>query len=126
MRRDGVAETPAAERFVTVLTTALRPLRRKTGTALTARRNRSGHHAIADFVAGDTFAQFFDDADWLVTDDQARLHRILAAQDVQIGSTDRRQRDANNRFAETGARSRHFFYTDVVCTVKYVCPHRRR
>ena len=52
---DRVAEPPAAERFHAFAMTALRPLRRQTGPALPARRDRADQDAIADLVSGDAF-----------------------------------------------------------------------
>ena len=40
-----------------------------------------------------------DNADRFVAEDQSRLHRVLAANDVHIGTADRRRRDANHGFA---------------------------
>ena len=87
---DGVAESPAADRFDTFAVAALRPLRGQTGAALTARRDRADQNAIANFVSGHAFAEFFDHADRLVSDHQSGLHRIFAAQNVQVGPADRR------------------------------------
>ena len=106
---DGVAESPAADRFDTFAVAALRPLRGQTSAALAAGRDRADQNAIADFVSGQSFAQFFDHADRFVSDHQSRFHRVFAAQNVQVGPADGGERDANDRFANAGMRSRHFF-----------------
>ena len=85
---DGVAESPAADRFHTFAMTALSPLRGQTGAALTARRDRAHQNAIADFVSRQSFAEFFDHADRLVSDHQSGFHWVFAAQDVQIRPAD--------------------------------------
>jgi len=58
---------------------ALRPLRGQTGATLTARRDRAHQDPIADFVSGQTFAEFFDDADGFVSDHQSGFHWVFAA-----------------------------------------------
>jgi hypothetical protein len=73
--------------------------------ALAARRDRADDHALADLVAGHARAQLRDDADRLVTDDQPRLHRVLALQDVDVRAADRRRRDRTS--ASPGADLRH-------------------
>ena len=96
---DRVAEAPAADRFDTFAMSALRPLCREAGPALSAGRDRADEHAIADLVAGHTFTQFLDHADRLVSDHESRLYRIFAAQNMEVGPANRRERDANDRFA---------------------------
>ena len=87
---DRVAEAPAADRFHAFAMSALRPLRRQTSAALAARRDRARHDAISFLVTGDPFAQFLDDADRFVSDNQPSLHRVFPAQDVEIRAANRR------------------------------------
>ena len=96
---DRVAEPPAADRLVPVAVAALGEVPGEAGAALAARRDRADQHPVADLVAGDARAQLVDHADRLVADDQAGPHRVLAAEDVQVGAADRRQRDADHRLA---------------------------
>jgi hypothetical protein len=58
-----------------------------------------------------------------VADDQTGLDRILPTQDVEIGTADGRQRDAEHRFANARAWSRDLFHTDVIHTVKHGSSH---
>jgi hypothetical protein len=57
---------------------------------LTTWRDRAHQNAIANFVSRQSFAQFFDHSNRLVTDHQSGFHRVFAAHDVQIGPTDGR------------------------------------
>jgi len=59
----------------------------------------------------------------LVTDDQAAFDRILAADNVQIGSADRRQRDANYRFADSCPWTFNFLDANVVHAMENSGPH---
>ncbi len=87
---DRVAEAPAADRLVAPAVAALRLVLREAGAALAAGGDGADEHPVADLVARHAGSQLFDHADRLVADDQARAHRILAAQDVQVGAADRR------------------------------------
>jgi hypothetical protein len=83
---------------------------------------------IADFVSGQSFAEFFDHADGLMSDHQSGFHRVLTAQNVQVRSANGGERDSDYRFTDAGARSRHFFDPDLVWSVKDIgshCLHRR-
>src|SRR6185503_169529 len=59
------------------------------GIAVPAGRDGTGDDALAFGVAGHGRPQLLYDADRLVADRQALLHGILAAQDVDVGATDR-------------------------------------
>jgi len=58
-----------------------------------------------------------------MTDYQTWLHGVFATQYVKIGTADRRQRDANNRFTRSGFRSFNSFDSNVVHAVKDVGSH---
>jgi hypothetical protein len=105
---------------------ALRPLRRQTSPALSARCDRTHQDSIADLVSGNAFAKLFDNADRFVSDNQSRLDRVFPSQDVEIGAADRRKSDAHDRFTDRGARSRNFFDADLVRPSEDVCAHRER
>ena len=76
---DRVAETPAAESLITRAVSALRKLPRQTSATLTARRDRADKHAVADVVAGNTRAEFFNHTDRLMPDDESGLDGMFAA-----------------------------------------------
>jgi hypothetical protein len=122
---NGVAETPAADRLVAGAVAALRVLAAQAGAALAARSNRADQHAITDRVAGDAGAELADHPHRLVSDDQAAAHRVLAAQDVQIGAADGRQGDSYDRLTRTGGGPWNLLDTDVVDAVEDVGLHRR-
>jgi hypothetical protein len=85
--------------------TALRELAGQTRAALTARRDGPHQHPITDLVTSYSGAEFVNHSHRLVTDDKSALDWILSADNVQIGSANRRQGDTNYRFA-TPARGR--------------------
>ena len=87
---DGVAKTPAADCFHTFAVSALCPLRRQTGAALSARRDRTDQYSISDLISGYAFPQLFNHPDRLVPDHESRFHCIFAAQNMKIGSADGR------------------------------------
>jgi len=58
-----------------------------------------------------------------MTDYQTWLHGVFATQYVKIGTADRRQRDANDRFTRSGFRSFNSFDSNVVHAVKDVGSH---
>ena len=91
---------------------------REAGPALTARRDRADEHAIADRIPDDARPDLLDHTDGLVTHDQAGPHGILAAKDVEIGTADRRERDANHGFPDTGPRPRHLLDAEVTHTTE--------
>src|SRR5204862_1763772 len=86
---DGVAKSPSADRLNTFAVAALRPLRRQTSPALTARSDRADQNPVADLVSRQTVSEFFDHADRLMSDHQPRLNRVFAAKNVKISSADR-------------------------------------
>jgi hypothetical protein len=57
---------------------------------LTAGRDRANQNAIANFVTGNTFAQFFDHADRFVSDHESGLYRIFTSKNVEIGAANGR------------------------------------
>jgi len=103
---DRVAEATAAKRFVSAAVPALRELPGQTRAALAAGRDGSDKHALADLIPGNAWAQFFNNAHRLVTDDEAGFDRVLAAHDVQVRAADGRQRDADHSPAHAYAGSR--------------------
>jgi len=94
-----------------------------TRATLPARRDRADEHAIADVETGDALAKLFDYADRFVPDGETGLNRILASDDVQIGSANRGQRDANNCLARASARFVDLLNRNFVLTSEYVCFH---
>src|SRR3954468_5411488 len=88
--------------------------------ALAARRDRPDDDALADrvFVA-EPAAEFLDDADRLVAEHEARLDRVLAANDVHVGPADRRGRDANHGLSPSRRRLRHLLDGDAVLLPEY-------
>lgn len=91
---DGVSEFPSANRAA-----ALGPGPAQTIIALSTRGNRADEHALANGITFNADAQFVNDADWLMTNDQPGFHWILASENMEIRSTYRGQRHANHRFA---------------------------
>jgi hypothetical protein len=92
--------------------------------ALAARRDRADEHALADLVACDAGAEFADDADGLVTDDEPTAHRVLAAKDVQVCAADGRQGHADDGLARARPRPSNLLDTDIVFAVKHGRTHR--
>jgi hypothetical protein len=90
---------------------------------LTARSNCTHEHAIADVVTGNTFTEFFNHADRFMTDDETGRDRILAPDDVQICSTNRGQRHANDGLTGPSAWFLYLFDPDSVLTSKNICFH---
>jgi hypothetical protein len=84
---------------------ALRALCRQTRAALTARRNRSHDDTITDGVPRDARAEGLDNSHGLVANDQPLPDRILALEDVHVGSADRRERDLDERFTDARFRT---------------------
>jgi hypothetical protein len=101
---DGVAEAPPAERLIAAPMSALRQMARQARVALPAGGDGADQHAIADGVARQPQTELLDDADGLVSDDQARPHRVFAPENVEIRAADRGERDPDHRF--TGDRPR--------------------
>jgi hypothetical protein len=87
---DGVAETPAADRFYALAMSALRPLCGQTGAALAARRDRADQNPVADIVSRQSFSEFLDHAHRFVSDHESGFHWIFAAHDMNIGAADGR------------------------------------
>ena len=90
---------------------------------MTAGRNSADQNAIADLISGQSFAEFFDHANRLVSDHQSRFHRVFAAQYVQVRPADGGERNSDYSFIDAGARLWHFFNTNVVWSVKNVGSH---
>ena len=71
--------------------------------ALAARGDGADDDALADLVDSlEAGAELLDDADGLVSEDEAGLDRILAADDVDVGAANRGQRDPDDRLAGPG------------------------
>src|SRR6185295_3421261 len=88
--------------------------------ALAARGDRADNDTLSDSVeVFKAWPELVDHADWLVPEDQARLHRILATNDVDVGSTNRRRRDTNHRFAGARRWLRHVFNRKPVLAFEY-------
>src|SRR5690349_10568401 len=96
---------------------------RHTRATLSARCDGADEYAIADVVSGNALAKFFDHADRLMADDETRLNWILAPDDVQVSSTNRGQRHANDGFTRSRARFVDLLDPDSVLTSKNVCFH---
>ena len=69
-------------------------------------------------------AEFVDDAHRLVADYQSRPDRVLALENVDVGATDRRRRDADDCFADASSRLGHGLDADVAGAVEYGRAHR--
>jgi hypothetical protein len=106
--------------------TTLRQVTGEARPALSTRRDGADQDTVADFVAGDTNPQLLNHADGLMSDHESGLHRILAADDVQVGAADRRRRDLDQRFAGTNAWTRNFLDADVADAMKDGGAHRVR
>ena len=121
---DGIAESPSTNRFTAVTVTTLRPLRGEACTTLTAWSNCPNEHAIADVITDQTLAKFLDYSHRLMTNDKPGFHRIFATQNMKIGSADRCQGYANDRFPCPSMWACDFFDTNVVRRVKNRRLHR--
>jgi hypothetical protein len=106
---DGVAETPAAHRLAAAL--GLEAI--KAGMALAAGGDRAGDDALADFISGHRGAEFFDDADGLMSDDASFGDGVLAFEDVDIGAADGGGGDAEKRVARADLGDRLVFQNDA-------------
>jgi hypothetical protein len=120
----GITKAPAAQSLVSTAVTTLRTLAGQTRAALAARRDRAHEHAITEIVTGYSRTELVNHSYGLVTDDEAALDRILAAENVQIGSADRRQRDPNYRFADPCMWTFNFLNANVVHAMKNSGSHR--
>src|SRR5205085_914946 len=75
---------------------------------LAARRDRADDHALTELVeALEADAELLDRADRLMAEHQARSHRVLAADDVDVGAADGRRRDLDDRLSGPRVRPRH-------------------
>ena len=112
---DGIAEPPAADRFpaVCAVTTALRGMVVQTGIALSARGDRADDDALADTVAGHAHAEFLDDADGFMTDDETGFDGIFPFQDMDIGTADGGRRDSDQRLAGADFGNGFFIQNDL-------------
>jgi hypothetical protein len=118
---DRVSEFPAADRPAT-----LRPFATQAVVALPAGRDRTNQHALADGVTRHADAQFVNDADGFMTNDEARFYGILALENMQVRAADRRQRHADHGFARSWFRNGHLFNLDLVGPVEHESFHRGR
>jgi len=87
--------------------------------ALPARCDRTYEYAIADLKARHSRAELFNYADWFVTDSQAGFDGILAANNVNIGAADCRERYAYHCFANARVRPWNLFDSDFIYPAKY-------
>src|SRR5262249_53260312 len=107
---DGIPEAPTADS-----STALRVHAVQAVKALSAWRDRANDHTLSHAVVRlEPGTELFDDANRLVTQDQTRLHRVLAADDVYVGPADRRGRDPDDGFSRTRRRLGNLFYGNTV------------
>ena len=92
---DQIAEFPTARGPKTVSSpnAILRAASAKTCVAVTARRNRPRDNALPFLIPGDRGSQFLYDPDGFVTNRQALCNRILAFQNVDVSSANRRSGD---------------------------------
>src|SRR6185437_1256290 len=93
------------------------------GAALAAGRDGAHEHAISNVVSRNTIAELFDYAHRFVSDNQAGCNRVFAPHNVQVRSTDRRQRHANNCFTSSSTWFVYLFDPYFVLTSKNVCFH---
>jgi hypothetical protein len=90
---DGIAELPASD-----WAAALRPVAAKAINALAARRDGPDQHTIAHTIASQTLAEFVNHTDRLVPYYKTRANLVFSLQDVDVGATNRCQRNADNSF----------------------------
>jgi hypothetical protein len=85
------------------------------------------HHAIADVEVPYILAKLFHDADAFVTQDRAWLHpRHRPPDEMEVGTTDRRRRQADDRIGRRlQLRLRHIVHSYVTHRVKYHGFHGR-
>jgi hypothetical protein len=58
-----------------------------------------------------------------MTDDETGLHRVFAADDVQVCTADGGESDANDRLASGGARTLDFLYSELTLTSEDIGSH---
>ena len=102
---DGIAEAPPAKRPAALRASVIQAIE-----ALTARRDSADDDAVPDgeFIL-EAFAERLDDANRFVAEDQTRPDRVFAFHDVHVRAADRRDGDADDRFARTRLRLGRFF-----------------
>lgn len=105
-------------RKVRTTVTALRELAGQTRAALTARRDGPHQHTIADLIIRYSGAEFVNHSHWLVTNDKSTPDWMLSADNVQIGSANRREGDTNHRFADSCSGTFNILDADVVHTME--------
>ena len=116
---DGVAEAPAAQRAATLRVRAV-----ETVEALPAGRDGADDHALADVILRlEPLAQLVDDANRLVSEDQAVADGILALDDVDVGAADRRGRDADDRLSRSRDRLGTLLDGQPALTAECNCLH---
>src|SRR5688500_10820709 len=121
---DRVSKPPAAAGFVSAAVSALCLMTTEARAALAAWCDCADQNTIANAIAGDSRPELIDHADRLMADDQARLDRVFAAHNVQIGSTNRRQRDTDDGLAGPGPRPHDPFDAESLDPAKHVRLHR--
>src|SRR5207237_1743047 len=117
---DRVAESPAADAPATLRVHAVQAIE-----ALAARRDGADDDTLPDRVVRlQSGAEFIDHADRLVAEDQARLDRVFATDDVHIRAADGRRRDADDGFAGARRRLLNLFDRQPVSSLEYDGLHR--
>src|SRR4051794_21126288 len=92
----------------------------ETVETLTARRDGTDDDTLADGIElAETGAQFFDDANRLVPENQAGPHRVLTPDDVDVRPADGGKCDPDHSLAGTGHRTWDLLDGDAILGVKY-------
>jgi hypothetical protein len=95
----------------------------ETGAALPARRNGADHDPLSDGVTRDARPEFGDHANRLMTDGQSLPDRVIAPEDVDIGSTNRGGRYFYESLSRPGCRNRLLCQLYFSWPEKYCCFH---
>ena len=95
----------------------------KARMALPTGGDGAGNDALPDLVTGDGAAQLFDDADGFVTNDQARSHRILTLENMDIGTADRRGGNAEQGVCRPDVRNGALLEFDLTGFDEHGCAH---
>src|SRR5689334_17378598 len=119
----GVAEAPAAQRAISRAIPALREVSREACRALTAGCDRTYEDSITDVEPSHAGSELFDHTNGLVTDDEARSHRVLPAYDVDVGAANGRQRDAYDRVTNACVWAPHVLDPKVVDSMEDIGSH---
>src|SRR5207248_120358 len=115
---------PATDRFDAFAMSALRPLRRQTSPTLSTGRYCANQYPVSYIVDRETFAEFFDNSDRFMSDNETRFHPIFSAQNMKIRSANCCQGNSDDRFAHARGWSRNLFDADFIRPVKDIRAHR--